>query len=77
MNNLTVILNGDEFQLSEFFDCDNGSGITVKNNDKIIGEIWGMNICSDEDVIRDPEEFLPIIPVIEKKLENWLICHYY
>lgn len=79
MNTITVSVNGDDFILSEFFDCDKGDGTTVKDaaTGEIIGEMWGMTRLpapGDED---NPEDFDALMEIIEQELEDFLIENYY
>lgn len=75
MNTLIINLEGNDFKLTSFFDCDKGNGVTVKDGstNKIIGEIWGMSIPDQKEVEEDPDGYVYGINMIENHLENWLL----
>lgn len=80
MNTLTIDINGEDFNLREFFDTDRGSGVTVSDSKGIIvGEMWslGYDIPSQEEIDSDPEEYNVIIGFIRIDVENFLITNDY
>ena len=75
MSTLIINFEGNDFKLTSFFDCDMGEGLTVRDNNtnKIVGEMWGISIPSQEEVEEDPDEYEHEIKRIKSYLESWLL----
>jgi hypothetical protein len=69
-NQISVFVDGSEYLCTQFFDCDLGEGIEVKDeNGNYIDCMWGIEI-PDIDDIEETEKF-------NDNVETWLKCSAY